>query len=1045
MPFTLFVPTERVSSIEMQPPDRDDEAETSEHDASASSSRSDSGDTVVEKLEGFMATADKLERVREQRTEQFVHDVNAKLFRKTVTRGLVDDDCSISVFSETATISTTSDNNPAANLPPFVPRTGGILQQDEVERLRRGEITLRPYQEELLVSARNGSNVLINLPTGTGKTYLVLKYAQEVVGAWVLWFLGYDWRSSSTRGSNTSCRSSSRTYGVGKPLGPAVEQGHVSLSDFSLLVLDECHHARGGHPLRNLMNLYMDLKFSRPAGSVRLPQIMGLTASPGVGRAQGGDAEKALDYLLHLCARLDVQEICTVRDNKDDLAMYAHEPKHELHQSGKRKKDKFKDEIEKFMKDVETLMCTHEDVKRYTHSDTPGKERLQGDLGPPVSHRGDSQYTEWAHGLENRLKEVTSGRAYYVLMACAEMLKLLQRALILNEDCESWYALDFLKKEVERRRAERPETASVDHDFYNKFTEQVPVLEAHCNRGSSPRNPKLRLLKKLILKSTSTQDTEGQDLDAPTPDGSGFNIQATAEPDPPGVDVATDPQETLRKTSSIPQPQEETDTQNETSEAYAPFQYHGHNIISRPWISLKDLKELEKKSTPGHMDAALPNMGREQILDNARWIAEQESSQTTLKQFLSDHCEVVRERQDIGQEDQATGFSETELNRLDEGKLLNDGTQDILRDADDVDLSDTDSEPDSEWNWALDKDVRGMIFVRTLDLSKALVEWIKQDPKLCHLNPGRITGVNASVKDGGMTKSEVTDVMSNFNAGHHKLVVCTSAAEEGLDFTACNLVIRYDYVTSMVSMIQTRGRARQKDSRYCVMGDLASGNKAKEEANLATESLMHDAVARFQKEVDKNLGAHLDKLARMQKDAHKKRWSPAEAEARRDKQKMPTGFYKLLCGKCQKPACTSRMIRLLKKTNRVVIGSAFSKRYERRDGQKKKAYDKDIPPTGTDLHCKHCGNRWGIFVRSVADNIEFPVITIRSFLIHDEKGEVHIKEKWSQAFDVPNLTEEDRETHVQANGSALDDEEERVINNADEEDLEREGREQVLI
>lgn len=58
----------------------------------------------------------------------------------------------------------------------------------------------------------------------------------------------------------------------------------------------------------------------------------------------------------------------------------------------------------------------------------------------------------------------------------------------------------------------------------------------------------------------------------------------------------------------------------------------------------------------------------------------------------------------------------------------------------------------------------------------------------------------------GMTKSEVTEVMAKFNAGVHKLVICTSAAEEGLDFKACNLVIRYLYEASMVSMIQTRGK-----------------------------------------------------------------------------------------------------------------------------------------------------------------------------------------------------------------------------------------------
>ena len=39
-------------------------------------------------------------------------------------------------------------------------------------------ICLRAYQEEVLHWAREGNNVAIFLPTGTGKTFIVLKYVQ---------------------------------------------------------------------------------------------------------------------------------------------------------------------------------------------------------------------------------------------------------------------------------------------------------------------------------------------------------------------------------------------------------------------------------------------------------------------------------------------------------------------------------------------------------------------------------------------------------------------------------------------------------------------------------------------------------------------------------------------------------------------------------------------------------------------------------------------------------------------------------------------------
>ena len=51
-----------------------------------------------------------------------------------------------------------------------------------------GNITLRAYQEELLGAARQGRNIAIFLPTGTGKTFVVLKYIQvsnaEVTSSW---------------------------------------------------------------------------------------------------------------------------------------------------------------------------------------------------------------------------------------------------------------------------------------------------------------------------------------------------------------------------------------------------------------------------------------------------------------------------------------------------------------------------------------------------------------------------------------------------------------------------------------------------------------------------------------------------------------------------------------------------------------------------------------------------------------------------------------------------------------------------------------------
>ncbi|KAF8162827.1 hypothetical protein B0H34DRAFT_693086 [Crassisporium funariophilum] len=114
---------------------------------------------------------------------------------------------------------------------------------------------------------------------------------------------------------------------------------------------------------------------------------------------------------------------------------------------------------------------------------------------------------------------------------------------------------------------------------------------------------------------------------------------------------------------------------------------------------------------------------------------------------------------------------------------------------------------------------QGIIFVEQRQVASALAKVLQVIPDLqgkinCAYLVG--TGVNS---DGvsKMTDRYAGDAIEMFRKHEINLLIATSVAEEGLDFHACDLVVRFDLLHHMVGYVQSRGRARKTASTFVVM------------------------------------------------------------------------------------------------------------------------------------------------------------------------------------------------------------------------------------
>ena len=111
---------------------------------------------------------------------------------------------------------------------------------------------------------------------------------------------------------------------------------------------------------------------------------------------------------------------------------------------------------------------------------------------------------------------------------------------------------------------------------------------------------------------------------------------------------------------------------------------------------------------------------------------------------------------------------------------------------------------------------RAIVLVNTREVARQLTQFLKDDAELgVALNPLMVVGHGGF---DGMTWFDEQEVaIEEFRNGSSRLLIATSVLEEGLDVPACDLVVRLQGARSLISFIQSRGRARKKDSKMLLL------------------------------------------------------------------------------------------------------------------------------------------------------------------------------------------------------------------------------------
>ena len=346
---------------------------------------------------------------------------------------------------------------------------------------------LRSYQEELAETGLRGHNCIICAPTGSGKTLIsariISNHLIEKQGSGRVVFVVSrvplthqqckHFRSYLPNVHVEGLHGGSEgkfhimlkesdivvcTHGI---LAKALREQNTKMADISLLILDECHNLRGYSVYSKIMHEYLitKIKYHRDL----CPQVVGLTATPGTGRAKRVVMSEVRDHLLNMCALMDAPRgFSIVVRNREELDRTVFSASIQVLQTSSRTPN------DPFFKIVNDFM-----------------ERIEAQILVRAAHpRNEFSYVIWVQQLQSKVSSTHfSQTEHQRLMLSLEYLEAYANMLCVYEDLTAKYALDVLEEATEDFKSSKSHHGKALYEQHRQIREVLIRIASYSTES----------------------------------------------------------------------------------------------------------------------------------------------------------------------------------------------------------------------------------------------------------------------------------------------------------------------------------------------------------------------------------------------------------------------------------------------------------------------------------------------------------------------------------------------------------------------------------